>query len=78
MLSKQYYREGQKGIAELKINLAQGDLNKVEALLKENPALVSNKDDKGATPLHYAASYDAAARGDEAVTAVKTSRGKMW
>jgi ankyrin repeat protein len=35
----------------------QGDLGKVRALLKENPALASSKDDVGATPLHYAASY---------------------
>jgi ankyrin repeat protein len=34
-----------------------GDLAKVQALLKENPALVFSKDDRGATPLHYAAAH---------------------
>lgn len=32
----------------------KGDLAKVKALLKENPALVSNKDKNGWTPLHCA------------------------
>ncbi len=32
-----------------------GDLTKVEALLKDNPALVSSKNNYGATPLHMAA-----------------------
>ena len=32
-----------------------GDLAKVKALLKENPDLVSSKDDDGTTPLHQAA-----------------------
>jgi hypothetical protein len=33
-----------------------GDLEKVKALLKDNPDLAFNKDIDGATPLHYAAS----------------------
>jgi hypothetical protein len=33
----------------------QGDLEKVKALLKENPALAFSKDDTGWTPLHLAA-----------------------
>jgi len=33
-----------------------GDLAKVQALLKSNPDLVSSKDDRGMTPLHWAAS----------------------
>jgi ankyrin repeat protein len=32
-----------------------GDLAKVTALLKDNPELVSSKDDYGDTPLHWAA-----------------------
>jgi ankyrin repeat protein len=32
-----------------------GDLKKVNALLKDNPNLVFSKDDYGAMPLHYAA-----------------------
>ena len=32
-----------------------GDLEKVKALLKDNPNLVFSKDDYGAMPLHYAA-----------------------
>lgn len=36
----------------------KGDLAKVEALVKENPALVSNMDKMGDTPLHLAASND--------------------
>ena len=32
-----------------------GDLEKVKALLKGNPGLVSSMDDKGRTPLHVAA-----------------------
>jgi hypothetical protein len=32
-----------------------GDLEKVKALLKDNPNLVFSKDDNGAMPLHYAA-----------------------
>jgi len=32
-----------------------GDLEKVKALLKDNPDLAFNKDSDGATPLHYAA-----------------------
>jgi ankyrin repeat protein len=32
-----------------------GDLAKVQALLKDNPDLVSSKDDRGSTPLHLAA-----------------------
>lgn len=34
---------------------AQGDLEKVKALLKANPYLVSSKDSHGMTPLHWAA-----------------------
>jgi len=34
-----------------------GDLAKVQALLKDNPALVCSKDPKGLTPLHLAAAY---------------------
>jgi ankyrin repeat protein len=33
----------------------RGDLEKVQALLKADPALVSSKDDSGRTPLHAAA-----------------------
>ena len=33
----------------------QGDVGKVEALLKGNPDLVLSKDDSGDTPLHWAA-----------------------
>ncbi|MGA2109022.1 MAG: ankyrin repeat domain-containing protein, partial [Syntrophorhabdales bacterium] len=33
----------------------QGDVRKVEALLKGNPDLVLSKDDSGDTPLHWAA-----------------------
>jgi ankyrin repeat protein len=32
-----------------------GDLIKVKALLKDNPGLVTGKDDGGLTPLHWAA-----------------------
>ena len=32
-----------------------GDLAKVKALLKDNPDLVSSKDNNGGTPLHMAA-----------------------
>ena len=34
-----------------------GDLEKVEALLKKNPGLVFSKDNSGTTPLHLAAGY---------------------
>jgi hypothetical protein len=34
-----------------------GDLAKVKALLKENPALISSKDNFGKTPLHIAVEY---------------------
>jgi ankyrin repeat protein len=34
-----------------------GDLEKVKALLKENPDLLISKNDKGNTPLHFAAGY---------------------
>jgi ankyrin repeat protein len=34
-----------------------GDLTKARALLKDNPELVSSRDDKGYTPLHLAAVY---------------------
>jgi 26S proteasome non-ATPase regulatory subunit 10 len=33
-----------------------GDLAKVQALLRQNPSLISSKDNNGATPLHMAAS----------------------
>jgi ankyrin repeat protein len=36
----------------------KGDLGQVKALLKENPSLVSSKDDAGATALHFAAQFD--------------------
>ena len=36
------------------------DLGKIKALLKENPKLVSSKDDQGMTPLHWAAREDTA------------------
>jgi ankyrin repeat protein len=32
-----------------------GDLEKVKALLKDNPDLVSSKEDNGETPLHWSA-----------------------
>jgi ankyrin repeat protein len=35
----------------------KGDLQKVEALLKDNPKLVSIRNDTGQTPLHYAAIF---------------------
>jgi ankyrin repeat protein len=35
-----------------------GDLEKVKALLKDNPELVSTKDNDGWTALHFAASND--------------------
>jgi ankyrin repeat protein len=34
-----------------------GDLEKAQKLLKDNPALISSKDDFGWTPLHLAATY---------------------
>ena len=37
---------------------AGGDLEKVKALLKDNPDLVSSKDTNGWTPLHWAAAID--------------------
>jgi ankyrin repeat protein len=58
---------GHKDVAELLIaNKAEvnihdavdlGDLEKLKALLKENPYLVSRKDNNGETPLHLAALY---------------------
>ena len=38
----------------------RGDLEKVKALLKDNPNLVFSKDDDGMTPLHWAANKDVA------------------
>ena len=35
-----------------------GNLEKVKALLRDNPDLISNRDAQGYTPLHYAAVHD--------------------
>jgi ankyrin repeat protein len=37
---------------------AAGDLAKVKTLLKDNPELVSSKDNTGMTPLHWTAGFD--------------------
>jgi hypothetical protein len=37
---------------------AAGDLAKVNALIKDNPELVSSKDNEGCTPLHRAVAWD--------------------
>jgi ankyrin repeat protein len=47
-----------------------GDLEKVKALLKDNPALVFSKGDKGVTPLHWAA-----IKGHKDVAALLRQRG---
>src|SRR3989442_10148758 len=43
------------GRGEIGNAAARGDLAKVQALLKNNPDLVSSKGDNGNTPLHWAA-----------------------
>ena len=39
---------------EIHTAVKKGDLVKVEVLLKTNPALITERDEKGASPLHYA------------------------
>jgi len=36
----------------------KGDVEKVEALLKEDSSLVKDRDNRGSTPLHEAAAYE--------------------
>jgi ankyrin repeat protein len=53
--------KAERGDAETQYDLGacyakRGDLEKVKAVLKDNPALVLNKDGNGDTPLHWAAS----------------------
>src|SRR5258708_13449486 len=43
------------GSAEIRDAAQTGDLARIRALLKSHPDLVFNKDDKGNTPLHWAA-----------------------
>jgi ankyrin repeat protein len=46
---------GESGSGEFSDSALPVDLEKTKALLKANPDLVFNKDEKGVTPLHYAA-----------------------
>jgi ankyrin repeat protein/L-ascorbate metabolism protein UlaG (beta-lactamase superfamily) len=48
----------------------QGDLEKIEALLENSPELVNAQDDRGCTPLHYAAG-----EGHKAVTDLFLEKG---
>jgi ankyrin repeat protein len=43
--------------SEIHDAVRNGDTEKVRALLKDNPAFVCSKDDKGLTPLHQAAAH---------------------
>ena len=48
-------RTGGSESSEIHDAAKDGDLEKVKALLKDNPDLVFSKDNDGTTPLHYAA-----------------------
>src|SRR5205807_5192414 len=46
------------GSAEIRDAAQKGDLAKVQTLLRSHPDLVFSKDNKGDTPLHWAAARD--------------------